>query len=875
VFIKLIEIHKLFALIFYLLVLCSCTSKKAETSTVDRNPDDVDVVLQRVAIEALGDKEGTVIVMDPQNGRLRAVANERIAFEQAFPPGSTIKPFTALAAMRAGLLDAELRTLCQEKYTNNGYEIICSHPKSQSSFTPVQALAHSCNYYFAKIGQRLNSGAFYSTLDSFGFGSRTGINVGGEVNGRLIRDQWHVSDALGDSEHVLVTPIQLLTAYTALFNGGHLFRPQRLHVSEFTPQESKQINILPNHRLLLIEGMRGAVKYGTASRAQLDSLPFYTFGKTGTSRASNGFRTQGWFVGFLSTSRSVEDTVPHNLKLAVLVFLKRSHGSEGAELAKTIFETYSNNQDKRESTSQRIAEASSPIPHDPVISDSDTNFIKVHLVAEDITKTVSLDDYMLGVLSAEASIEKEMEALKAQAVISRTFALRNLGRHKEQGYDFCSTTHCQRYVLVGDKMGRKQVSQLIRQAVGATRGEVLKDLQGQVIDAYFHAACGGKTANIETLWGTSGLVYLRGVKDDYCTTMPHRYWQQLISKSNLVKALNSDPRSTIGSRLDDIVIRKQDESGRAEWIALEGEKRQVIRGWDFKIIIGRALGWNILKSSRFEVMRSGPNFIFRGGGFGHGLGVCQEGSHVMAKRGMSYQQILEHYLPSTKLDKRKESVRETAKVERNYVTYINTAGNTPHVSTTSDLSLSSENFQISYPFKTEKREVQEVISLLENARRDMIRRTGSVPGKLKVVIHETTQDFTASTEQMWWVAGATRANRIELQPLRVLRRRKILMETLRHEYTHAVIEWLGGRNVPRWLAEGLAIHFAGEAKFYSKIESKVKLSQEDIEKGLNKKTSAEETKALYAAAYREVKQLINKQGEEALWKHVVQYGKGG
>ena len=76
---------------------------------------------------------------------------------------------------------------------------------------------------------------------------------------------------------------------------------------------------------------------------------------------------------------------------------------------------------------------------------------------------------------------------------------------------------------------------------------------------------------------------------------------------------------------------------------------KIVRGWDFKIIVGRVLGWNLLKSSRFEVSRSGANFVFRGSGFGHGLGLCQEGAHVMAARGASYQRILEKYFPGTRV----------------------------------------------------------------------------------------------------------------------------------------------------------------------------------------------------------------------------------
>ena len=79
--------------------------------------------------------------------------------------------------------------------------------------------------------------------------------------------------------------------------------------------------------------------------------------------------------------------------------------------------------------------------------------------------------------------------------------------------------------------------------------------------------------------------------------------------------MQSDARTDVGNRLDQVLIDKRDETGRAEFITLEGEHRKTVRGWDFKIIVGRVLGWNVLKSSRFDIARAGSNFIFRGSGF--------------------------------------------------------------------------------------------------------------------------------------------------------------------------------------------------------------------------------------------------------------------
>jgi hypothetical protein len=139
------------------------------------------------------------------------------------------------------------------------------------------------------------------------------------------------------------------------------------------------------------------------------------------------------------------------------------------------------------------------------------------------------------------------------------------------------------------------------------------------------------------------------VRDEYCASGPHATWTDVITRADLLRALQSDARTNVGARLDQVTISKRDETGRAQFITLEGEHRKQVRGWDFKIIVGRVLGWNVLKSSRFEVARTGSNFIFHGKGFGHGLGLCQEGAHVMAARGSSYTRILEKYFPGARV----------------------------------------------------------------------------------------------------------------------------------------------------------------------------------------------------------------------------------
>jgi SpoIID/LytB domain protein len=844
--------YSLFSILVCAYLLCSCSSMRGREgeqvpTSAPISEGELDLALQRAARSALGEREGAVIVMDPLSGRVRAVVNPQLAFEQAFPPGSAIKPFTALVAMQTGAIDGESRRPCRAHYGIGSVpRLVCSHPKSNSPLNLAQALAYSCNYFFAVLGERLSPSAVIRALSLFGFGARTGVNADAESAGKLVSADWGVSDMLGEGDRLLVTPIQLLTAYVALVS-GRLYRPQLAPSQSASAQERASISIAASHRAVLIEGMHGALRFGTAARAGFDSLPLYLFGKTGTSTASNGFRTQGWFVGFAADQPKTENTPPTRLLLAVLVFLKRAHGVEAARVARPVFEEFA----------KYVVKASSP--------ELNSQTFKVHLVREGKTIEITLEDYVLGVLAAESSVESEIEALKAQAVISRTFALRNRGRHAGEGFDFCSTTHCQRFVAYS------AASPTIEEAAATTRGQALCDSRGELADVYFHAACGGMTASIATLWGVPAPEYLRGVRDDYCAAMPHRNWVEVIAGEQLAEALRNDPRSDVGNNLRNLAVVKRDATGRAELIALDGNRRVLVRGWDFKLIISRTLGWNVLKSSRFEVKRAGGNFVFRGSGFGHGLGLCQEGSHVMARRGASYQQILDHYFPGTAVARPIANGQQFPRPPSHL---------SPFAEPQADacFKLSSEHFRVSYPKNIQRRDVEIVMKVLEEARADLSRRLSARLLELvevkavDVIIHETTQQFVRATGHPWWVAGAASADLIQLQPLAVLNRRGLLAKTLRHEYAHVVIAALSKGQAPRWLAEGLAVHFAGEGAMLARLMPKAKLPLDEIERRLKNPASPQDMRESLAAAYAAVIALIQAGGERGVWQKVALAG---
>jgi stage II sporulation protein D len=818
---------------------CARPEPLPETANIEQVGIAVDFAgIDAAAREAIGEHDGCILAIEPQTGRLLAVVNPRLAYEQAFPPGSTIKPFTALTATRSGIIDPEWSVACRQRYRHGDFEIVCSHAPNREPIHLEEALAQSCNYFFATVSERVSPALFRSTLASFGFGSKTGINAGSESAGTLSTEVWRVEDGLGEGSHLLATPIQLLTAYSALFNGGRLFTPQVGRISDLP--DRPRLKIDSRQREALVRGCRAAVEHGTSSPAGLGSLPVFVFGKTGTSTASNGFTRNGWFVAFAADPLAAPAPTPDSLRLGVLVFLKRAKGIDAAMVARDFLQRCTAKADNVHAVNQAAA------PAQPVL--------RVRLSREGRTESVPLEDYVARVLSLESASEDELEALKAQAIVSRTYALRNLGRHGNEGYDLCSLTHCQQY-------SESEATEIQHRAVVETSGQVLVDDSGRLADVYFHAACGGMTANIESLWGVPAPSYLRGVRDDYCVTLPDQHWTDQIPRERLAAALAADPHTETGRRLASVRVVKRDNTGRAEVVEVEGERRRLVRGWEFKVIVGRSLGWKLIKSSRFDVVTRGPAFVFRGSGFGHGLGLCQQGAHVMARRGADRSVVLNHFFPGTRISGLFENASAAVSEIREPSL---SAGQTW-------LSQSSNHFLARYTSAVQRRFVDDALLVLESARTDVIRRLSAASltlqeGKrIEIVIQPTTQEFIAATGQPWWSAAATSGGRIQLQPLDTLRRRRIVTTTLRHEYAHAVTESLSGGRGPRWLAEGVAIHFAGEGRLFNNVRP-MTITTDELERRLSHPSSSQDQRALYGLAFQKVRALIDAQGEPAVWK---------
>jgi stage II sporulation protein D len=328
--------------------------------------------------------------------------------------------------------------------------------------------------------------------------------------------------------------------------------------------EMSPLELLQAYRKLALKrnatinaGLRDCVRYGTGQLANITG--FDVAGKTGTPPG------YAWFAGW----------APAEHPDVVFVVLTR-HGSGGLDAA--------------------------PIAREMLLKHlGRENDIVVR--TDDGIVTLPLEDYVAGVMSGEAATMKSPEALKAISIAIRTYAVKFRGRHKDEGYDFCSTTHCQNFRPASSS-----------EAADATAGEMLWR-KGALVDPYYSKDCGG-------------------TNDPYC---PREPWTSRFTPEELGRALRAENL-------------KAPQHWRIEVIERRGERAKRLRLGDgieisaepFRLAIGRTLGWNRLKSDLYTV----DGFTFTGRGTGHGEGLCQLGADRMPG---SYKDILTAFYPGAQV----------------------------------------------------------------------------------------------------------------------------------------------------------------------------------------------------------------------------------
>lgn len=270
-----------------------------------------------------------------------------------------------------------------------------------------------------------------------------------------------------------------------------------------------------------------------------------------------------------------------------------------------------------------------------------------------VVREIPLEAYVMATALSEVHPPAGDEAVAArmfqvQAVIARTYALTNRGRHAKEGFDLCSNTHCQVYDAARVKTSRWSAA--ARAAVQKTAGEVLWFADAPA-RAVFHADCGGHTSTAAAVWGGLGPAYLTATRDSGPASTAHAEWTFHAAAAAVHAALNADQRTAVGATLDRIEVGGRDDAGRAEKILLRGTRTFTVRGEVFRDVLTRRLGVRTLRSTLFSVRKTGDRFVFAGKGFGHGVGLCQAGALARLKAGASAGDVLAHYFPGTRVSR--------------------------------------------------------------------------------------------------------------------------------------------------------------------------------------------------------------------------------
>jgi len=274
---------------------------------------------------------------------------------------------------------------------------------------------------------------------------------------------------------------------------------------------------------------------------------------------------------------------------------------------------------------------------------------------------VYIEDYLKGVLHAEIGnwSEKELEALKAQAIAARTYALNSLGSSKEEGYNLESTVSDQVYA------GADHEDQLANLAIKKTQGMVLS-YNGRLIKAHYHANCGGWTESLEEVWDKPPEPYLLCSGDDaFCSWAKNACWEETWSRPELEEIAGAYlgkyqevPQEGIGKILD-LQVQKRSPSGRVSLLELKTDKGIFTLEKDnIRWVLRREKPPHpILPSTFFDIeLTRNPDgelekIIFRGSGNGHGVGMCQTGALGRARAGHTYKAILSYYYRGAKVVK--------------------------------------------------------------------------------------------------------------------------------------------------------------------------------------------------------------------------------
>ncbi len=713
-------------------------------------------------------------VIDVASGQLVDGASPAV-IDTPSMPGSILNLPALVAALESGAITPATHIACPGFAEVDGRRVACLHPRIRRPLSAAEALAYSCNHYFAEVGARLSRDRLNAVLVSLGLpATRSATPLG--------------LAAIG-VDAAPVAPAALLRALVRVL------------------AEPNVLGLRPTTRSVVIEGLRGAALFGTASA--FGGRGIQALAKTGTAEATGGAQ-QGLVVAMWPAD------VP---KRAAVVVVSGGSGPDAAlaaaDLARSgrLSESSAAAAASTTAVPAPAASAAAPVARTATAAEEPTQ-IRVGFAQAPggySVRAVPLEDYVARVLAGEAAARSRPAALEALAITVRTFALANRNRHGKDGFDLCTQTHCQ--VL-------RDATPATRAAAAATAGLVLA-WRGQPASVYYTASCGGRTERPSNVWpGAEDPPFMPSQADAGCAGQPR--WVTEISAADLVRALRAAGFS--GVQLRGVRILSRNESGRVNQLEVKGLTPDQISGQALRMAVGRALGWQLLKSTAFDVARSGPGYRFTGRGYGHGVGFCVIGATNRAEAGASRADLLSAYFPGlqvTQVSRLKpvDSATAARAAARPELDSGEAADSDDDVDkpVTSPAPAPAASATITPPTgivlrlpEADERAREWIQSLAERALDAAASRSGRpVPSALEIVFYATQDGFARATHEPWWTSALTRGARIELQPVTTLRQQSLLERTLAHEIAHIVTApTLSGR--PEWVKEGAAMFASGE-----------------------------------------------------------------
>jgi stage II sporulation protein D len=449
---------------------------------------------------------------------------------------------------------------------------------------------------------------------------------------------------------------------------------------------------------------------------------------------------------------------------------------------------------------------------------------KVHLTNSNGGRIVELpaEDYVAAVLAGECGVFRSGEALKAMAVAARTYAARLQGRHLAEGYDFCGTTHCQR-------LEPKEVTPRLMTAARETAGELLW-FEGKPAFTVYARDCGGKSEFVSTVWPDIQAPYLPVHVDPYCTRHGAANWFWNTGAEAITGAL-LDSKLRVPQPLGRITVRDRSSSGRAKTLQLQSSFEAIaISASSFRFAIGRALGWNKLRSEQYEIQNRDGQIFFHGRGEGHGVGLCQDGAEEMGVEGFGYREILSFYYPGAVVGVTEKGIQWTR--------------------------LGGERVNV---FTMLPNRDQAVLPIAENLCRSVETQLGlTMKEPIDIRVYPDVGRFRNATGEPGWIAARSSGFGIDLQPLPVLEAHHVLRSTLRHEILHIAVEHEAVPGLPLWFREGL-VEWLSQARPPAPA-TMAKANEND----LRQRGDAAKAGHAYSLAYRQVADLVHRYGEGAV-----------